>query len=70
MRYLLIPTFLLLMTGASRADDLNDLPELACVLAPTPLEREQIGCPNHDVAGVAEQPDDAVRFELSEAPKD
>ena len=37
MRYLLIPTLLLLTTGTPRADDLNDLPELACAEASTPL---------------------------------
>ena len=70
MRYLLIPTLLLLTTDTPRADDLADLPELACALTSTPLERKQIGCPDRDVVGVAEQPDSAVRFELSEAPKD
>ena len=70
MRYLLIPTLLLLTTGALRADDLNDLPELACAEASTPLEREHIGCTKRDVAHAEDRDDSAVRFEVEPAPKD
>ena len=63
MRFVLISALLLLMTGASRADDLADLPGLACALASTPLEREQIGCPNRDVAAADGQSESAARFE-------
>ena len=46
MRFLLVSVLLVTMTSAPRADDLADLPELACALTSTPLERQQIGCPD------------------------
>ena len=69
MRYLLIPTLLLVTTNAPRADDLNDLPELACAEASTPLEREHIGCPKRDVAHAEDPSDSAVRFNLEPVEK-
>ncbi|MCJ2124079.1 hypothetical protein [Methylobacterium sp. J-077] len=64
MRFFLVSVLLINMVNTSRADDLADLPELACALASTPLERQQIGCPG-DISPTAANPaKEAVRFEI------
>ncbi|MHC2106432.1 hypothetical protein [Methylobacterium sp. CM6246] len=64
MRFFLVSVLLINMVSASRADDLADLPELACALAPTPLERQQIGCPGGISPTAAKPAREAVRFEI------
>ncbi|MCJ2058186.1 hypothetical protein MKL09_16680 [Methylobacterium sp. J-048] len=65
MRYILMPVLLIATATAPRADDLADLPELACALASTPLELQQIGCPGYTSLSTAQPPEKAVRFEQS-----
>ncbi|MCJ2099058.1 hypothetical protein [Methylobacterium sp. E-046] len=66
MRFFLVSVLLINMVGESRADDLADLPELACALASTPLERQQIGCPGYTSLTTVQPAEDAVRFEQSD----
>ena len=71
MRFFLVPVLLVTMINAPRADDLADLPDLACALASTPLERQQIGCPDDTSLTAVRPTKDAVRFEQpSEAAND
>ncbi|WP_267427981.1 hypothetical protein [Methylobacterium sp. GC_Met_2] len=63
MRFFLVSALLINMVVTSQADDLTDLPELACALASTPLERQQIGCPGYTSLTNAQPAEDAVRFE-------
>ena len=64
MRYFFVSVLLINMVSASRADDLADLPELACALASTLLERQQIGCPSDNSPTAAKPAKEAVRFEI------
>lgn len=44
MRVLAIATLFVMICAPARADELNDLQDLACLQASTDLEREHIGC--------------------------
>lgn len=44
MKTVIASLMVLMAVGSSRADELNDMPELACARASSDLEREQIGC--------------------------
>ena len=50
MRCVLISVLAIAAAAPSHADDLADLPDIACAQASTPLEREQIGCPLPEAA--------------------
>ncbi|MCJ2016875.1 hypothetical protein MKK84_05435 [Methylobacterium sp. E-065] len=62
MRFFLVSVLLVTMTSAPRADDLADLPELACALTSTLLERQQIGCPDDTSRTAAQLSRDKVQF--------
>ncbi|MCJ2019499.1 hypothetical protein MKK84_19015 [Methylobacterium sp. E-065] len=62
MRFFLMSVLLFTSISAPRADDLADLPNLACTLALTSLERQHIGCPSDTTVIVAQPIDEQVRF--------
>ncbi|MCJ2119363.1 hypothetical protein MKK65_22815 [Methylobacterium sp. J-001] len=65
MRYFLMPVLLIATATAPRADDLADLPELACALASTPLELQQIGCPGYASLSTERSAEEVARSEQS-----
>ncbi|MGU3362113.1 hypothetical protein ACLBWX_17445 [Methylobacterium sp. M6A4_1b] len=46
MRMLVASFIVVLSCTVTRADELNDLPDLACAQASSAVERAQIGCPD------------------------
>ncbi|WP_267360411.1 MULTISPECIES: hypothetical protein [unclassified Methylobacterium] len=58
MKTIVATLLVVLSCTGSWADELNDLPDLACAQASSALERDQIGCP--DVDGAATLPRAAV----------
>jgi hypothetical protein len=46
-----VATFIVVLSCAGvRADELNDMPDIACAQASSVVERDQIGCPGADNA--------------------
>ena len=45
MKAIVATVIVVLCCTEAWADDLNDLPDIACAQASSALEREQIGCP-------------------------
>jgi len=52
---------IVLSCTATRADELNDLPDLACAQASSALERVHIGCPEASLATVEPRADPLPR---------
>lgn len=50
MRLVFATLIIALSCVAARADELNDMPDLACAQASSGLERTQIGCPDTNPA--------------------
>jgi hypothetical protein len=49
----IVATFIVALScTVTRADELNDMPDIACAQASSAVERDQIGCPVADTAAV------------------
>jgi hypothetical protein len=57
MKILCAGVIIILSCTVTWADELNDLPDLACAQASSALERAQIGCPEASRAPVAPRAD-------------
>lgn len=68
MKTIFAGAMLLMSCAAVSADDLDDMPELACSRASSALEREQIGCgePNLTKVRTRRQLSPLDRFEADE----
>ena len=54
MRTIVASLIIVLSCTGIRADELNDMPDIACAQASSALERAQIGCP--DAGNAAPEP--------------
>ena len=52
MRLLIACSIVVVSCIAARADELNDMPDIACAQASSALERAQIGCSDANLASV------------------
>ena len=52
MKLLLACSIIAVCCTAARADELNDMPDIACAQASSALERAQIGCSDANLASV------------------